>query len=194
MANLSRRRGSSLWRGSEESPRTLQREIDRLFEDFFRMGGERSLAETEFFTPSVELKETENDYRLSVELPGIRDEDIHVEVDENGVLTISGEKRHVEEKKEQGYEYSERVYGRFMRAIQLPTGVDAGQIGADYDNGVLEVRVPKTAMKGATPVPIRKGGREVQQGQQGTNVPVESRSHEEQEEKGDGSKEDVIRH
>lgn len=122
----------------------LRREIDRLFEDTFARDGSS-------FTPAVDIKENENEIRLEIELAGMKPEDVEI-IAENGVLTIRGEK--LSERKEgdeSRYQVIERAYGTFMRTFQLPQGVDADQINAEFNNGVLTLHIPK----GALPQPKR---------------------------------------
>lgn len=119
----------------------LRREIDRLFEDVWGRGGS-----ARSWMPSVDVRESEKAITLEFELPGIRAENIDI-MSENGVLTVRGEKR--EERKEgeedEGrYHVVERSYGEFIRSFQLPPGVDEESIEADFDNGVLTVKVPKS--------------------------------------------------
>lgn len=122
----------------------LRREIDRLFDDAFT--GRGSGAGTTW-RPAVDVKETAKDLQLHVELPGLRPDDIELDV-ENGMLTIRGQKS--EERKEDDeegrYHLIERSYGSFYRSFQLPQGIDDSQISADFNNGVLKVSIPKAAM------------------------------------------------
>lgn len=117
----------------------LRREIDRLFDDTFARDGNS-------WTPAVDIKETDNEIRVELELPGLKPEDVEITA-ENGVLTIRGEK-HVERKEgdESRYQVIERTYGTFMRTFQLPQGVDEDQIKAEFDNGVLSLHIPKAAL------------------------------------------------
>ena len=120
----------------------LRREIDRLFDDAFvgRSGGAT-------WHPAVDIQENSNELRLELELPGIREEDVEIEV-ENGILSVRGQKS--AERKEEGeegrYHLVERTYGSFFRSFQLPQGVDDQQIEADFDKGVLRIRIPKAAL------------------------------------------------
>ena len=120
----------------------LRREIDRLFDDAFvgRGGGAT-------WQPAVDIQETARELRLDVELPGLREEDVEIEV-ENGILSVRGQKS--AERKEEGeegrYHLVERSYGSFFRSFQLPQGVDAEQIAADFESGVLRIRIPKAAL------------------------------------------------
>jgi HSP20 family protein len=119
----------------------LRREIDRLFDDAFVGRGGAN------WNPAVDIEETAKELRLDVELPGIREEDIELEV-ENGVLSIRGQK--TAERKEEGeegrYHLVERSYGSFYRSFQLPPAVDEKQIRADFEKGVLRISIPKTAL------------------------------------------------
>ena len=120
----------------------LRRQIDQLFDDaFVGRGGGAS------WQPAVDIQETARELRLDFELPGIRDEDVQIEV-ENGILSVRGQK--AAERKEEGeegrYHLVERSYGSFFRSFQLPQGVDAEQIQADFDSGVLRIRIPKAAL------------------------------------------------
>jgi HSP20 family protein len=117
----------------------LRREIDRLFDDTFARDGYT-------WSPAVDIKETNNDLRVDLELPGLKPEDVEITA-ENGVLTIRGEKRgERKEGEENRYHLVERAYGSFMRSFTLPNGIDEDQIHADFADGILSVRIPKTAL------------------------------------------------
>ncbi len=123
---------------------SLQGDMARLMNQFFGTttpvnGGQGDAAT---WLPPVDVTETENDIVLAFDLPGLRQEDISVELDDN-VLTVSGQReRKSEESKDNFYRY-ERRFGAFSRSVSLPAGVVENDIQASYDNGVLEVRVPK---------------------------------------------------
>jgi HSP20 family protein len=135
----------------------LRREIDRLFEDAFTRDGMS-------WTPAVDIKETESDLRVELELPGLKPEDVEITA-ENGVLTIRGEKRSERKEDEQSrYHVVERTYGSFMRTFQLPQGVDEDQIAAEFDNGILSLRIPKAALPQPRRIQINPG----QKSQQGS--------------------------
>lgn len=117
----------------------LRREIDRLFDDTFTR-------DSGSFTPAVDIKENDSEIRLDLELPGMGPKDVEITAD-NGVLTVRGEKQ--EERKEgddNRYQVVERLYGTFVRTFQLPQGVDADQIRAEFNNGVLSLHIPKAAL------------------------------------------------
>jgi HSP20 family protein len=98
--------------------------------------------EQEFFAP-VELVERDGQTVVKMELPGVEMSDIDITV-KDGVLTVKGEKRHEEEVEEGGVYRSERSYGGFSRSIGIPEGLDEAKIAASFDNGVLELVLPRT--------------------------------------------------
>jgi HSP20 family protein len=100
-----------------------------------------ALASRGGWMPQVEVLQRGNDLVLRADLPGLRREDVHVEIDD-GVLTISGERRYESESEEEGLYHSERSYGHFSRSIPLPPGTDAEACQARFTDGVLEVTVP----------------------------------------------------
>ncbi len=102
----------------------------------------------EFFSPSAEAAYTDDAYEICVELPGVADEDIDVEV-HDGRLTVTGEKRASREEEGKGFYFSERVYGTFRRTFKLPDDADAEKIHAVHKDGVLAVKIAKTAPKAA---------------------------------------------
>jgi HSP20 family protein len=117
----------------------LQTEVNRLFS----RTGNGDVTERQSWTPSVDVIETDDTIELKAELAGMDPKDINIEVQDN-VLTVSGERRFEEEVKEDKYYRIERRYGSFTRAIALPQTADESKIQAKYENGVLEVTIPKT--------------------------------------------------
>ena len=111
----------------------------RLLDEFFRTSGNGSRVTG--FTPVLDVRETEDDYVVMVDLPGVKSEDVSIEVNEQ-VLTISGSRVPVETGEAQ---LVERPYGSFVRNLTLPKGVDSEQIKADYSDGVLALHIPKPA-------------------------------------------------
>jgi len=126
----------------------LRREIDRLFEDTFARDGNN-------WTPAVDIRESENDIRIDLELPGLKPEDVEITA-ENGLLTIR------KEGEDGRYHVVERSYGTFVRTFSLPQGVDENQIHAEFTDGVLSIRIPKTALPQPRRIQIN-GSREKQQ-------------------------------
>lgn len=137
----------AMYRDEDRNPfLSLHREMNRLFDDAFRgfdtrwpslpaFGSERGW-------PSVEIAETDKQWKVCAEVPGMEEKDIEVLVDD-GVLTLRGEKRSELEDKEK--QFSERFYGHFERRIPLPSDVEADRAEASFKNGVLTVTVPKNA-------------------------------------------------
>ena len=122
---------------------TLQREIDRLFDDFTRGFPSFGVATTDL-APTMDVSETDKEIEITAELPGLEEKDVQVNVADN-VLTIRGEKKAEKEEKDKNYHFSERSYGSFQRAFELPASVDRNKIAADFSKGVLTLTLPKTA-------------------------------------------------
>lgn len=118
----------------------IRKEMNRLFEEAF--GSAVEPVTTREWSPAVEMYENKDEVVVKAELPGLKESDIDVSVSD-GVLTIRGERKHEEEKKEKGYYRSEWWYGAFRRSIPLPTGTDPDKIKATYHDGILEVKFPK---------------------------------------------------
>lgn len=137
------------WRREPELPTaltSLQREMNRMFEDFFGRGRRWPASFEEFsaFLPSLDISETEDAMEISAELPGMSEKDIDVTLSsDRSTLTIKGEKKQEKEKKEKGYYHSERSYGAFRRAIALPSPAKDEQVQATFQNGVLTVHLKK---------------------------------------------------
>lgn len=125
---------------------SFQRQMDRMFDDFFRGRGlEPSAAFRrgwEAFSPSLDVAETDQEIKVSVELPGMAEEDIDVSLS-GDMLTIRGEKRREEEERRENYYRAERSYGSFRRSVPLPSSVDPGRADAVFRQGVLTVTLPK---------------------------------------------------
>ena len=128
----------------------LQREIDKVFAEF-----NRNIADNSFGpSPDMDLKETPEGIELTVELPGIKPEDLSVSIDD-GVLTVSGEKRSETDEARKGYRMVERRYGAFSRSLKLPAGVLAEQMAATLDKGVLTISAPREKVEPGRKVPIK---------------------------------------
>ncbi|CAN7326641.1 Hsp20/alpha crystallin family protein [Bosea sp. LjRoot237] len=138
----------SLYRDDDRNPFvSLHREVNRLFDDVFRGFDSRlpSLGALSSFNggwPSVEISETDEELRVTAEVPGLDQKDIEVLLDDD-VLTLRGEKRSETEDRQRPF--SERYYGRFERRIPLGYEVEADKVDAQFKNGVLTVTLPKTA-------------------------------------------------
>jgi HSP20 family protein len=104
----------------------------------------RPLSTFTFSAPAVDLSEDDKGYKITAELPGLNAKDVDVSVSD-GRLVLKGEKRQEKEEKEKNYFFSERAYGSFQRAFELPASVDRDKIAADFAKGVLTITLPKTA-------------------------------------------------
>jgi HSP20 family protein len=132
---------------------TFQQEMNRLFDWTFGGAGDRSFFE-EAWNPATDVIEEEDRFRVRVDLPGMRREEIEVTV--NGeVLTITGEKKRDAETKEKNVYRSERAFGKFSRTLRLPSAVDAERVEASYRDGVLEVSIPKSQEARARVVTVK---------------------------------------
>ncbi len=125
---------------------SLQREIDKLFDDFTRgFPSFPSFGNGKFeLVPSIDVSETDKAIEITAELPGLEEKDVQVNVADN-LLTIRGEKKAEKEEKDKNYRLIERSYGSFERTLELPDGVNADAIQASMSKGVLKVTVPKPA-------------------------------------------------
>jgi len=122
---------------------TLQQKLNRLLEETFRpLLGEEPVSMAAW-SPSCDIYETGNEIVVKAEIPGIKKEDIKVSI-QDGVLTISGERKFEEEIKKENYLRVERGYGSFTRGFTLPPYVDAKKISAEFKDGLLELKLPKT--------------------------------------------------
>jgi len=109
------------------------------------------------FVPSVDITENEHGYLVTADVPGMKPEEIDIQV-ENNVLTIRGERKYETEGKQQGYRRVERHYGRFQRSFALPEGVNPEAIEANVENGTLSLRVPKPSVAQPKKVKVNVGG------------------------------------
>src|SRR5215210_4136695 len=120
---------------------SLQSEVNRVFDAFFG-NGSGAATRARRWVPAMDLVETEDQLVLKADLPGMTHDDINIEV-KDGVLTVSGERRAEHEENSEGFYRVERAFGQFSRSMTLPDGIDAEKIGAEFHEGVLEVRIPK---------------------------------------------------
>jgi HSP20 family protein len=173
----------------------LHRQMNRLFDDLFdtapmtsqsaAQGGGNMLS-----APALEVHQSDDKLEITAELPGVRQEDIDLHV-EDGVLTLSGEKR--SERTDQQRGYSERSYGRFERSITLPSNVDEEACQAEFRDGVLTITLPRAAEKQrGRKIPLgsaqQQGGQQPQGGQQAHNDTHEPpRQQAAQQPKGSGT-------
>jgi HSP20 family protein len=145
MANLpSFFRSGSFWSGGSpfRELNRMQRQIDRLFNDM--IGGEEiaGALEQAAFTPPVDVHEADKHYILSFDVPGVKKEDLHIELSGNE-LCVWGERKQEHKERSKSQYRTERSYGAFSRAFTLPEGIGAEQIQSDFRDGVLHVAIPK---------------------------------------------------
>ncbi|HVS03382.1 MAG TPA: Hsp20/alpha crystallin family protein [Thermoanaerobaculia bacterium] len=118
----------------------------RLFEDAFndmlRPLGEAEGVASRAWLPSVDIRETDEALTLLVDLPGMKKEDVNLTL-ENNVLTLNGERKFADEKKNENYHRIERAYGSFTRSFTLPQNVQPERVEANFHDGVLEIMLPK---------------------------------------------------
>src|SRR3981189_2430413 len=142
----------------------LQREIDRLFDDFARLTtlgaagsqnqqGSQNLVQN--LVPRLDVTETDKEIVITAEMPGLERKDVEISIDDD-ILTIRGEKKaEVQEgDKDKNYQVAEGSYGVFLRCIQLPPGIDPSSIQAVMSNGVLKITIPKPARNEARKIEV----------------------------------------
>jgi len=143
-------------RGTVSQPfLSLQREIDRLFDDFTRGFSTLSMMPPGGkLMPVTDVTETDKEIEISAELPGLEEKDVQINLS-NNVLSIKGEKKAEKERKEKDFRMVERSYGAFERTIELPEGVNPDSIKATIAKGVLTVTVPKPAPAQAKTIEVK---------------------------------------
>ncbi len=125
---------------ADYAPATFSSLIDRFFNDTMTRSGGSS------FQPRVDIVENDNAFELHVAVPGMNKEDFQIEMKDN-FLTVSGERKFTNEKKDANWHSIETQFGSFSRSFSLPENVDAGKINAKYNNGILEISIPKDEKK-----------------------------------------------
>jgi HSP20 family protein len=137
---------------------TIQQEMNRLFGTFFEnpQGGPGDGGTLSRWIPPMDLVEEGDHFVLRADLPGVKEEDVKVELDDN-VLMISGERKSEHEDRREGYYRLERAAGSFSRSLTLPEGVEPDSIQAQFGNGVLTVRIPKPEERKPRRVAINVG-------------------------------------
>lgn len=134
--------------------RRMTAELDRLAGDIGSRG-----TESRTWMPAIEVEQREGNYLIRAELPGLKPEDVNVEMT-NDAMVISGERKEERDEKRGGMHVTERHYGQFYRSIPLPEGAKPDQVKARYENGVLEITVPapQEAPNGRRQIKIESGG------------------------------------
>ena len=135
---------------------TLQSEINRLFNTLFDNPTPNGTAGVRRWIPAMDLVETDDDFVLRADVPGLSEDELKIEFEDN-VLTVSGERKSEHEERKEGYYRVERASGSFARSLTLPKGVNAEAIKANFDKGVLEVHIPKPEERKPRKVEITVG-------------------------------------
>ena len=121
--------------------RTLQREVDQLFDSFF--GQDRDEETNAVWAPQMDMMESDDAYRIQLDVPGLSKEDLTINYQDNR-LTVQGTRTAEEQHEGTNYVRTERTFGNFYRSFTLPKSIKAEDIEASYDNGVLTIDIPKT--------------------------------------------------
>jgi len=122
----------------------LQNRVNSLFQDFAGLSNDSENVTAASFVPAVDIYENGEKVVLKLELPGVKEEDVDVRI-ENQTLTVRGERKFEAEEKEENFHRIERRYGSFFRSFTLPTTVDTENVGASYQAGVLKLELKKKA-------------------------------------------------
>ena len=136
---------------------TLQDRMNRLFRESYNEGGRDESLTASSFAPAVDVYEDEHNVTLKIEAPGINEKDLDIQL-ENNTLTVHGERKIEKEEKEENFRRVERQYGSFTRSFTLPSSVDPEQVSADYENGVLKIKLAKKAEAKAKQIKVNVGG------------------------------------
>lgn len=128
------------YNANDFTPTSFSRLIDQFFSDAIARSGGST------FVPKVDVAETDHSVELQIAVPGLSKEDFKIEF-ADGYLTVSGERKFSNEKKEKNFHTIETQYGSFVRSFNLPENVDAEKINATYNNGILQLVIPKDEKK-----------------------------------------------
>ena len=122
----------------------IQEEMNRMFDNFF--GSPRRVERNDrvlYWTPRVNVEETDDQFEVTAELPGLNRDDVKIEIKDHA-LTFTGEKKTEKENKDRNVHLYERAYGKFCRTFTLPDNVDVDKIEAEFKDGILQIDIPKT--------------------------------------------------
>src|SRR5437868_730229 len=137
--------------------------MNRLFRESYSPEGPEEALTTTNFAPPVDIYEDEHNIALKLEVPGIDEKDIDVRVEGN-TLSVHGERKIEKEEKEENFRRVERQYGSFTRSFTLPSSVDPAQVSADYDKGVLKIRLAKKAEAKPKQIKVNVGSHKMVEG------------------------------
>jgi len=153
---------------------TLQNRLNTLFQDFNRGNSENEFVSTSAFVPPVDIYEDDHKIVLKLEVPGMKQDDLDIQL-ENNTLTVRGERKFEKEEKEENFHRIERRYGSFYRAFTIPNTVNPDSVKADYDAGVLRIQLEKRAE--AKPKQIKVAvGSTAPKIESGSSKPVEGKT------------------
>jgi len=128
----------------QPKPMNVFDDMDTMIHSFFNTDWNFPVRDTRNWSPAVDVKETDNSFVLTTDIPGLTKKDIKVNV-ANGKLSISGERTYETDQENDNYHYRERRFGTFDRSFKLPDTVDEEKISASFKNGILNVALPKNA-------------------------------------------------
>ncbi len=134
----------------------LQNRMNSLYQEFNRGQGDETVS-TAAFVPAVDIYEDEHKIVLKLEVPGMKQEDLDIRL-ENSTLTVRGERKFEKEEKEENFHRIERRYGSFYRAFTVPTTLNTENVKADYDAGVLRIELEKRAETKPKQIKVQVGG------------------------------------
>ena len=144
---------------------TLQDRMNRLFRDSYGSEGREEALTTSTFAPPVDVYEDEHNVTLKIEVPGIDEKDIDVRI-ENNTLTVHGERKFEKEEKEENYRRVERQYGSFVRTFTLPQTVDQDSVQADYEKGLLKIKLAKREEAKPKQIKVNVGSQKTLEGKE----------------------------
>jgi HSP20 family protein len=139
---------------------TLQNRINRFVRESYSPESPEEALTTTPFAPPVDIYEDEHHITLKMEVPGIDEKDIDVRIESN-TLTVHGERKFEKEEKEENFRRVERQYGSFTRSFTLPSSVDPGQVSADYEKGVLKIKLAKKAEAKPKQIKVNVGSEKI---------------------------------
>jgi len=131
----------------------LQREIDRMFDDFLTPARTLETNEKSSYSPACDVEETDSQYLVSFDMPGVSKDNINIEIVDN-ILTVSGERKSEKVENKKSQHLVERSYGHFRRSFTLPSTIDADRVEANYHDGVLIIGIPKAESSKARQIKI----------------------------------------
>ncbi len=147
---------------------TITDRMNRLFQDTYGSQSGEGEGLTSSFVPAVDIYEDEHNVTVKMEVPGIDQKDMDVRL-ENNTLTVRGERKFEKDEKEENFRRVERRYGSFYRAFTLPNTLDPDKVQADYDNGVLKIKLAKKAEAKPKQIKVNIGA--------GSQKTIESKTH-----------------